>query len=147
MTKDTFEEILGSFPPKPSRSRLEPYAELILELHRRGRTYREIVRILSERCNFQTSRSTLNDFVHTRAKRARSFQKRVSAEPKPRPQNSAPLPKPTLSSETEDATDDIQKRIAALKRRPVPNETGSSQLFNYDPDKPLHLSRKKPNNE
>lgn len=62
MTKETFETILDSFPPKSSRSRLEPYAKLIMELHRRGRTYREIVRILSER-RFVESTEYLMSFI------------------------------------------------------------------------------------
>jgi hypothetical protein len=149
-TKEAFEAILDSFPPKPSRSRLEPYAELILELHRRGRTYREIARILSERCDIRTSRSTVNDFVRTRAKIKRNLERR--AVPEPKTQSSASLPKTEdgftgrvqsdLSPETGMAMDDIQKRIAALKRRPVPTKAGSSQLFNYDPDKPLHVTPK-----
>jgi hypothetical protein len=33
--------ILDRLPAKPSRSKLEPYAELIQELRKRGRNYRE----------------------------------------------------------------------------------------------------------
>lgn len=142
MTKETFEAILDSFPPKASRSRLEPYAELILELHRRGRTYREIVRILSERCNFQTSRSTLNDFVRSCAKRARSFQKRELSVPRARLEHSTAMPKTNLPVKPETAEDEIQKRIADLKRRAAPTEAGS-RVFDYDPSQPLHLPHKK----
>ena len=141
MTKETFEAILDSFPPKPSRSRLEPYAELILELHRRGRTYREIVRILSERCELQTSRSTVNDFVRSRSRRKRSLEKSGVPESKSRTQSSASLPKTDLPPETGLAIDDIQKRIADLKRRPASTDM-HSQLFQYDPDKPLSLPQK-----
>jgi hypothetical protein len=137
-TKEAFEAILDSFPPKPSRSRLEPYAELILELHRRGRTYREIARIISERCDVRTSRSTVNDFVRTRTKKAQNPQKRGSPEAK---QKSASVAKITMSPETGDAVDEIQKRIAKIKRRPA-SADGQSQLFQYDPDKPLFLPKK-----
>lgn len=141
-TKETFKAILDSLPPKSSRSRLEPYAELIMELHRRGRTYREITRILSERCDVRTSRSTVNDFVRVRSKRVRNLQKRGLPDPKTRSQDSASSSKTNLPSEAGVATDEIQKRIAVLKRRTVPTETGL-QLFHYDPSKPLHLSSDK----
>jgi hypothetical protein len=140
-TEDTFKAILDSYPPKPSRSRLEPYAELILELHRRGRTYREIARILSERCNIQTSRSTVNDFVRARSKRPRNPQRVGSPELKIRPKDVALLAKMNISAETRVASDEIQKRIIDLKHRPAPTEAGP-QLFHYDPDKPLFLSPK-----
>jgi hypothetical protein len=140
-TENTFKTILDSYPPKPSRSRLEPYAELILGLHRRGRTYREIARILSEHCDIQTSRSTVNDFIRARSKRTRNSQKCGSREQKTRPQNSVLLPKTEIPAETGLAMDEIQKRIADLKRRPVPTKA-ESQPFNYDPDKPLSLPPK-----
>src|ERR1017187_5089462 len=47
---DKFGGLLDSLPEKPPRSRLEPYSELIVELRRRGRTYREMARILAEKC-------------------------------------------------------------------------------------------------
>jgi hypothetical protein len=40
---DGFREILDSLPNATSRSCLEPYQELIQELRRRKRRYREIV--------------------------------------------------------------------------------------------------------
>ena len=58
-----FRKILESLPEKPPRSRLEPYAELIDGLRRRGRTYRDVVEILAEKCQLQVSISTLHDFL------------------------------------------------------------------------------------
>jgi hypothetical protein len=143
-TKETFKAILDSLPPKSSRSRLEPYAELIMELHRRGRTYREITRILSERCDVRTSRSTVNDFVRVRSKRVRNLQKRGLPDPKTRSQDSASSSKTNLHSEAGVATDEIQKRIADIKSRPVQDQM-STQLFHYDPCKPLHIPHNKMN--
>jgi hypothetical protein len=139
-TKDEFAAILDSLPPKPFRSRLEPYAELIMELHRRGRTYREIVRILSEHCDFQTSRSTLNDFVRARSKRPRNMHESELSRAKTRLQNSDLSVKIELPPETRVAPDEIQKRISELKRRTTP--VSHSQRFHYDPDKPLSLPPK-----
>jgi hypothetical protein len=42
---DKWIDILSSLPPRPARSRLEPYCDLIEELRRRGRTYREITSV------------------------------------------------------------------------------------------------------
>src|SRR5579864_9456177 len=61
-----FQEILDSLPPKRPRSRLEPYAELIAELRQRGTTHRKIAAILTERCQLQTSASTVHDFLRLR---------------------------------------------------------------------------------
>ena len=41
-------EIIESLPEKRSRSRLEPYRQLIAELRRLRRTYREIAQVLGE---------------------------------------------------------------------------------------------------
>jgi hypothetical protein len=141
-TDNSFKAILDTLPPKPARSRLEPYAELIHELRSRGRTYREIARILSERCDIQTSRSTVNDFVRARSKRPRNPQKRGSLGPKNRPEDFVLLTKTKISAETSAAPDEIQKRIADLKHRQAATKT-DSQIFHYDPDKPLHLPFKK----
>ena len=47
-------------------SRLDPYGELIDALRRRGLTYRYISDILTEKCQFHVSKSTINDFVRIR---------------------------------------------------------------------------------
>jgi len=53
-------------PPKPPRSKLEPYAELIQELRRRGRSYREIAGILTDCCGVSAGAHTVYNFVRTR---------------------------------------------------------------------------------
>jgi hypothetical protein len=58
-----FQEILDSLAEKPPRSRLEPYRDLIEELVRRGRTYREIRKILAEKCGLRVALSTLHSFM------------------------------------------------------------------------------------
>jgi len=62
-----FQAILDSIPPKkPTRSKLEPYAELINELRKRGRSYREIAQILRDRCELSVGVHTLYNFVRVR---------------------------------------------------------------------------------
>jgi hypothetical protein len=140
--QNEFRTILDTLPPKAARSRLEPYLELIHELRRRGRTYREIARILSERCGIQTSRSTVNDFVCARSKRTQNSQRRGSLKPKARPDYSVLLPKTKITAETGGTSDDIQKRIAALKSRPIPATETNPRIFHYDPEQPLTLPSK-----
>ena len=55
---DRFLDILDGIPEKPPRSSLEPYREFINELRRRGRTYREIAHILTEKCQLRVAAST-----------------------------------------------------------------------------------------
>ncbi|HEY4087981.1 MAG TPA: hypothetical protein VGM43_18700 [Bryobacteraceae bacterium] len=61
-----FNTILDSLPPKPPASKLEPYAELIGELRKRDRSYREIAGILKQRCGLSVGLNTLYRFVMSR---------------------------------------------------------------------------------
>ena len=79
--EDNFQDILDSLPGKRSGSRLEPYGRLIEELLRRGRTYREIARILAEKCHFQASISTIHEFVCLRSRSKLNPPKRRRASP------------------------------------------------------------------
>ena len=92
---ETFQAILDSLPPKPARSKLEPYAELIHELRRRGRSYHEIAGILADRCGVPVGVHTVYNFVRVRTAAAKkltrvakatvagSAQNAQSAPPKP----------------------------------------------------------------
>ena len=40
---------IDNLPQKPPRSKLEPHRELIRELRRKGRTYREVAMLFRER--------------------------------------------------------------------------------------------------
>ncbi len=142
---DTFEIILNSLPEKPARSRLEPYEDLISELLSRGWTYREIARILFEKCDVSISISTIHYFVRTRSR----AKPRV---PKPHWQKLGKQKEiPTVRKEEKEianpgkeipVNDEVYQHIAALKQRPALSEQ-SSDLFHYDPDEPLHLSPKR----
>jgi hypothetical protein len=135
-----FQEILDSLPPKRPRSRLEPYAELIEELRQRGTTYRKIAAILTERCELQTSASTVHDFLRVRtptktpAKRGRTAVSRMRDAARRAPRLSR-------AQGNVQPPEGVQRRIAALKMRsaqakPTPKE------FQYDPEEPLHLPTK-----
>ncbi len=65
---------LSDLPPKPPRSKLEPHRELIRELRRKGRTYREVARLFDERLGLHVAPSTLHSFVKVRARHRKQTQ-------------------------------------------------------------------------
>jgi hypothetical protein len=141
---DKFQDILDNLPEKPPRSRLEPYTELIGELRRRGRTYREIRHILAEKCATQVSVSTLHGFlrVQLRVKKMPPAKRQPTALAKISP-NAVTL-KATGVHATKQARppiDEVQHRIVGLKLRSTPANAGLQQ-FHYDSNEPLRLPAK-----
>jgi hypothetical protein len=65
---------IDNLPDKPPRSKLEPHCELIRELRRKGRTYREVARLFQERLGLYVAPSTLHSFVKVRAKHRKRTQ-------------------------------------------------------------------------
>ena len=70
----THQTILESLPPKSPRSKLEPHRELIRELRRKGRTYREVALLFQERLGLYVAPSTLHSFVKVRARHRKQTQ-------------------------------------------------------------------------
>jgi hypothetical protein len=128
--------ILDSLPPPRRRSKLEPYAALIRALRARGRSYREIVTILNERCGLRVSTHTVYHFVRARA------QKNGARHP-PRRQPSGPVQHsseagPSLPPCSPNTPEDVLTRIAAVKQR-APASAAERKAFAYDENEPLHL--------
>jgi hypothetical protein len=142
MKNATHQAILDSLPPRRRRSKLEPYAALIRALRARGRSYREIVTILRERCGLHVATHTVFHFVRARARhnggprprrRPPSGGMRRSAQTTPSPMSVSP-----------DGPDDVWARIVAAKRR-TPASTAEPKAFAYDGTEPLQLmTDKKP---
>jgi len=131
-----FQDILSSVTVKPGRSRLEPYAELVDELHRRKLTCRDIAAVLAEKCQFQVSKSAVNNFVRARSRRKRNSARRIAT--------AAIIAGPvapkadSVDSAHRLAEDEVRQRIAALKaRRPVTRPLPDD--FQFDPTQPLRL--------
>jgi len=132
-------DILDTLPDKPPRSRLEPYRELIEELRRRGRTYRDIALILGEKCQVQVTTSGIHDFLRTRSRVKGKSTKRIATD--------AMKTAPTSiaagiidSAQKPSADDEVQRRIVALKaRKPVTRAAPDEFLF--DPTQPLRLTK------
>ena len=147
---ERFKAIVDSLPEKRPRSRLEPYAQLIDQLRKLGRSYREIEWILSEKCGIHAPRCTINDFVRQRSRRKTKIKKSS-----PLSVEDANLPTTANADEKEfsrakkelQEIDDTYRRIAALKQI-KPSAAKTADLFHYDPNEPLHLPKKsKPQND
>jgi hypothetical protein len=140
----TIRAILDTLPSTRRRSKLEPCEALIHELRRRGRSYREIVAILGERCGVHAGLHTVYHFVRVRAQK-----KRTAARERHAP---ARRVRPFLRSDrasqqpASNPSDDVWKRIAAVKDGRATNTSAAApKEFAYDAEQPLHLiARTKP---
>jgi hypothetical protein len=135
--------ILKNLPAKKPRSRLEPYRELIREMRRRGRSYREIIQVLHEECNLQVSVSTLHDFVrlHSRSKQTVSPYSGTNKIKKARGRL-AELSKDIGGSiGTQKSRKEYKNREMAHTELQAASAKKPSKrtLFHYDPDEPLRL--------
>lgn len=110
---------LADLPPRPPRSKLEPHRELIRELRRKGRTYRDIARIFRERLNLSVTPSTIHSFVKVRAK----HRKRTQFE---------------LPSAEMDASSPVSGQIAAFKAKPAA-QSAKRTRFVFRENEPLTL--------
>ena len=121
---------LDQTPDRAPRSKLEPHADLIRQLRRKGRTYQDIAQFFAEHLNIKVAPSTIHAFVRVRALR----------------RNALPieLPPTTATRVTPIATTDlaVKARIEALKRRRVPKPTQVGR-FEYDENEPLELLRER----
>ena len=142
-----FQAILNSLPTDQTRSRLEPYRELILEMRERGRSYREIARVLLQSCDLRVGTSTVNDFVlaaaKSRTKHKRSVKRMLSVTNKDplvlrsTYRNSKDVQGP-LS--TQKALEDTARNIKEVKDQPLLHRKKKA-VFEYNPDEPLRLQR------
>ena len=67
--ENAHQAILDSSPLRRRRSKFEPYTALIRALRARGRSYREIVTLLRERCRLRVALHTVYQFTRTREKK------------------------------------------------------------------------------
>jgi hypothetical protein len=114
-----------------------------MELRRRRRTYREILHILRERCGLQISLAALHKYIGRRRKTGSAGHVAGAGQPMPWKMNATEEPprgkpdKPAPAS----TPDEVRERIAALRRR-RPEPESIKQVFEYNPDQPLHLVMK-----
>ena len=138
---ESLKTILDSLPPKPSRSKLEPYQEFIRELRRRGRSYQEITHILRDRCGVTAAVHSVYNFVRVREK----AEKRTRPRP-PGGGRSADIG--TSSGLAERAHlqprpptgNDAWKNIERLRQRRL-ERSDEEKAFAFNEDEPLRLVR------
>jgi IS30 family transposase len=132
---ETFKAILESLPPKRPRSQLEPYTELIQELRKRGRSFREIAGILAERCGVRVGIHTVYNFVRVRAVTATEVRSMKSAA-----ERSSPVVSSGFTNIAPERDGEVWDRIRALKERPVAARAqGEEKVFHYDENEQLQL--------
>ena len=98
---------------------LEPHRDLIRELRRGGRTYREVAQLFQERLGLYVAPSTLHSFVKVRAKHRKRTQFEL----------------PPLELAVAPALD----RVAALKAKPTVRSSKSTR-FVFRENEPLTLT-------
>jgi len=123
--------LLQGMPGRASRSGLEPYRELVLEMRRRNFSYRQIAKLLIERCGFAISHSTIHDFIR-RHGTTTPLVKSGGGEDPQKPVSPGPNPERRCTDPQ------IRDRIAALKRQ-NPAPPAEAPGFRFDPTKPLHF--------
>src|SRR5580700_6338832 len=102
--ENAHQAILDRLPPPRRRSKLEPYAALIRALRVRGRSYREIVTILRDRCGLRVATHTVYHFVRAQEQKngARRRLPRQPPEPVQRDSEAGPSVSPLSPDRPED---------------------------------------------
>ena len=126
---DKIRTVLEGTPDKPPRSKLEPHEDVIRELRRKGRTYKDIAQFFAVHLNLKVAPSTICAFVRVRARRLQRIHIELPTKPAPS----------DLGIGVSDA--DGRSRIEELKRRP-PSAEPEKPVFHYDENEPLRLTPK-----
>lgn len=142
-------QLLAQMPERPPRSKLAGYAEVIRELRRKRRTYREIAAFFREHLQLSVAPSTLHDFVKTRSRQARNPGTMPELPPPPAAPSDPDLVQPDLPAPAAAggiktvAKDDVRGRIRALKNQTNPPAQAARPAFVFNADQPLALNPKK----
>jgi len=112
---------------KPFQSKLEPVTEIIRDLRRQRKSYREIAQILRVEHGLAVDRTTIWNFVKVRSHPRRVITMADEAAV-------VAVRKTTSVADGRDA-------IAALKAKPAP--APKKPVFTYDEEKPLTLKTEK----
>ncbi|HEV2395681.1 MAG TPA: hypothetical protein VGS27_01905 [Candidatus Sulfotelmatobacter sp.] len=151
-----FQAILSALPAKEPPSRLEPYRTLILEMRKRGRSYREIAQVLKKSCDLSVGTSTVNDFVLARTKssvkRSAPAAREVLVIKKDKKELIGHISTYKDSKDVKDTVstskslEGTTRTIKAVKDQP-PKTHKKKVLFEYNPDEPLRLQRNQKSKE
>ena len=138
---ESLESILDSLPPKPSRSKLEPYREFIRELRRRGRSYQEITHILRDRCGVTAGVHSVYNFVRVRERAEKRLRTRQSNSPRSVEISKSLEPARGVDPQPPSPPrGDAWKNIEKFKHRQSVM-AADEKVFVYNEDEPLKLLR------
>ena len=112
-------QILSSTRGKPFQSKLEPVVEIIRDLRRHRKSYRQIAQILRDEHGIVADRSTIWNYVKVRSKPRRDF---------------IMLEEPSAISRTAVSN---RSAIELLKAKPLP--PAKKPIFTFDENEPLTL--------
>ena len=115
---------------------LEPHADGTSAPRRRRRSDGEIVEFFREHLASTVTPSTIHDFVRVRRRRGKRGIVFSGEQSSTEANDISSPPVPGLSA----TEDDVQRRIAALKRRTLAEQ--SQPLFTYKEEEPLKLQRR-----
>ena len=115
--------ILDGTPDSPTRSKLEPYRELIRGLRQKRKTFPEIAQVLLANYNVHIHPSNIHRFVKVRSKQ--------------RPSQFEIPPDSSLSSAGIEAPSQF---ASAQSCSPPPAATAARKRFHFDPEEGLTLS-------
>ena len=121
---DNMRAFLETVPESPTRSKLEPYRDLIRHLRQKRKTYRQIAQILAINFGMPVDHTTIVKFVKVRA----NSQRRIPLQLPDTETNTAPPP-------SKPAT---QPALGPRKRFPYNPEEGLTL-----PDEALNLKPRK----
>lgn len=145
--KPQFEAILKSLPPQAPRSRLQPYSQLIREMRKRKRSYREITEVLRDQCGLKAGISTVRDFLRAQTKSSANHRDRHNHNLSTT-RNRKALTATNKERETLAGTAKTQKAFESTERHF--QESMQSRLskpankprFEYNSEEPLRILRK-----
>lgn len=110
---------LPSTRGKPFQSKLEPLAEIIRDLRRHRKSYRQIAQILRDEHGIVADRSTIWNYVKVRSKPRRDFAML---------EDSSAVSRTAVNG---------RSAIELLKAKPLP--PAKKPIFTFDENKPLTL--------
>jgi IS30 family transposase len=135
---------LAGITDKRKLSRLSPHARLIRELRRSGVTFGGIARFLSEKKQVTVNPSTVFYFLKRQGREDAGPNKTKPCREEPHKQTATLLvpaaqavPPPTSAGRGA-PSDEVQRRIEALKHRP-PKQEPAENAFDFNEERPLTI--------
>ena len=145
--KPQFEAILKSLPAQVPRSRLHPYSELIREMRKRKRSYREITEVLRDQFGLKAGISTVRDFLLAQTKSRKKHRDRdkhnLSATRNRKELIGTNKEREALAGTTtqQKAFESTERHSQQSTQRGLSKPTNKPR-FEYNSDEPLRILRK-----